>query len=214
MKIALGMILLIFITFTPLESSNAETISDCETWEFRIDCEPSGWMRFIIGEIAMATIMGIGLGYLFYYLSERNQKEIKKINDKIAKIIDDENKLKQNRKEIAAINLKNILNIILFNFDKLQKSVKLHNEKKHKEIEQEIIDYEDNIGLEIKRLRETLQISHDLFSGEFSQRALLFLNNLNPKFAIIINDKLEFDEKLYSAFDTLIKNLNSETKDI
>ena len=69
------------------------SVEDCSMFQITLDCDLSGWMKLIIGDIAIAASLALFLHYLAHRSNakiELNSKAIKKNSITIQKILTDQ----------------------------------------------------------------------------------------------------------------------------
>jgi len=89
----------------------------CGFFEFSQECDLSGWLHLIIGDMVIGALLAL----LFHHLSHRTQ-------NKLETIIESQEVLRIRRKDYAVQHLKNLFNTLLFTIGIINKSTSNFNE--------------------------------------------------------------------------------------
>ncbi len=86
-----------------VHSAFAATTPGCGFFDLAPECDLSGWLHLLMGDIAIGSIVGGLLELLFHRLSLRTQK-------KLETIIESQEAMRVRRKDYSAQHLKNLFN--------------------------------------------------------------------------------------------------------
>jgi len=92
----------------------------CGFFDLAAECDLSGWLHLLIGDIIIGSIVGGLLALLFHRLAHLNQK-------KLETIIESQENMRVRRKDYAAQHLKNLFNTLLFTIGVINKSTSNFN---------------------------------------------------------------------------------------
>ncbi len=84
-------------------------IEPCDPFHLTIDCDLSGWLGLLLGDM----LMGIGLAVLFYYLSSKNDEKIEGVRKNVFKIILEQAEIRHKQETYVIQFLKNNFGSIL-----------------------------------------------------------------------------------------------------
>ncbi len=116
--------LLVFAVFFSsiflVHSAFAAATPGCGFFDLAPECDLSGWLHLLIGDIIIGSAVGGLLALLFHRLASRAQK-------KLEIIIESEEKMRTRRKDYAAQHLKNLFNTLLFTIGVTNKSTSNFN---------------------------------------------------------------------------------------
>jgi len=103
-----------------VDSAFAAATPGCGFFDLSPECDLSGWLHLLIGDIIIGSIVGGILALLFHRLASRAQK-------KLEMIIESEENMRTRRKDYAAQHLKNLFNTLLFTIGVINKSTSNFN---------------------------------------------------------------------------------------
>jgi len=103
-----------------VHSAFAVVSEGCSIWDVNPECDLSGWMKLLLGDIVVGSIVGGILALLFHRLAHRTQK-------KLETIIESQENMRLRRKDYAAQHLKNLFNTLLFTIGVINKSTSNFN---------------------------------------------------------------------------------------
>ncbi len=92
----------------------------CGFFDLAPECDLSGWLHLLMGDILIGSIVGGLLALLFHRLAHRTQK-------KLETIIESQESMRLRRKDYAAQHLKNLFNTLLFTIGVINKSTSNFN---------------------------------------------------------------------------------------
>jgi len=116
--------LLVFAVFFSsiffVNSAFAAATPGCGFFDLAPECDLSGWLHLLMGDIIIGSIVGGLLALLFHRLALRTQK-------KLETIIESQENMRLRRKDYAAQHLKNLFNTLLFTIGVTNKSTSNFN---------------------------------------------------------------------------------------
>jgi len=108
--------LFVAITF-PIQTAFGAVSEGCGLWDVNPECDLSGWMKLLMGDIGVGAVLAMFLHFLSHRTTlklEQNGLELKKNGENIQKIIEAQETTKKARRDYAVQNLKNHLTTLLF----------------------------------------------------------------------------------------------------
>lgn len=87
----------------------------CGFFDLSPECDLSGWLHLLVGDIVIGSVVGGILALLFHRLAHRTQK-------KLEIIIESQENLRLRRKDYAVQHSKNLFNTLLFTIGAINKS--------------------------------------------------------------------------------------------
>jgi hypothetical protein len=108
--------LFVSITF-PIQTAFGAVSEGCGLWDVHLDCDLSGWMKLLMGDIGVGAILAVFLHVLAHRTTqklEKNGEELQKNSDNIQKLIEAQENVRKSRRDYAVQNLKNHLTTLLF----------------------------------------------------------------------------------------------------
>ncbi len=103
-----------------VDSAFAAATPGCGFFDLAPECDLSGWLHLLLGDIIIGSIVGGLLALLFHRLAKRAQK-------KLELIIESEENMRTRRKDYAAQHLKNLFNTLLFTIGVINKATSNFN---------------------------------------------------------------------------------------
>jgi len=117
-------LLLVFAVFFSsiffVHSAFGAATPGCGFFDLAPECDLSGWLHLLMGDILIGSIVGGLLALLFHRLAHRTQK-------KLETIIESQESMRLRRKDYAAQHLKNLFNTLLFTIGVINKSTSNFN---------------------------------------------------------------------------------------
>ena len=167
--------LLVFAVFFSsiflVHSAFAAATPGCEFFDLSPECDLSGWLHLLMGDILIGSIVGGLLALLFHRLAHRTQK-------KLETIIESQESMRLRRKDYAAQHLKNLFNTLLFTIGVINKSTSNFNlalaSETHKDERQylrekmlsELRSDEVQMGRVLQLIRNTIIASNDILEPD------------------------------------------------
>ena len=84
----------------------------CGFFDFRLECDLSGWMKLFVGDIGIAAVLAL----LLHTLAHRTQSKIKAL-------VNSEKVLRQRRRDYTVTTLKSLFNTVFFTIGIIQKTM-------------------------------------------------------------------------------------------
>ena len=220
MKLPLSIFLILFFSSTfSAHFAYGATSEGCGLFDIRSGCDLSGWMKLIMGDLAI----GAALALLLHYMSHRSNMKIdenititKENSKKIQKIIVAQEESRNRRKIYVVQTIKNHLSSILLCIGIINNFMKDSNvsdttstnllELKQKDLELKNLVY---------RSRSTLDLSIDIFDPLFIDQIEKFFTSIDqidlliPKTNTFPNYD-EIKEKIFKITIRLNESLESD----
>jgi len=143
----------------------------CGLFEVRVECDLSGWMKLIIGDISIAAVLAL----LLHTLAHHTQGKIKAL-------INSEKVLRQRRKDYTVTTLKSLFNTVFFTIGIIHKTMIGFNKEYIEETNKdqktwlrgimlaEIRAEEAKMGRMLQAVRTTLVTSSDILEPEVTEQ--------------------------------------------
>lgn len=207
-------ILFLSILFFSLTTSPvfAETTEGCGMFDLRLGCDLSGWMKLILGDLAIGAVLALLLHYLSHRSNikiEENSRIGKENSKQIEKIIVAQEDSRHRRKIYVIQTLKNHLGSILLCIGFVNKFLV---ESTDKDLDEKrlsnLIEQEKELKHLLQRSRVTLSLAIDIFDPLLIDQIEKFLDNMDlmdfSKFhAIEISDYEKFKDKILKITERL-----------
>lgn len=117
-------------------------------------CDLSTWMHLLLGEIGIA----VTTAFFLFYISEKHNKKLKEIIDRIEQIISDQEKVREDRQNYSIRVLKDYLASIKFNVEIINALIDEFNKTP-----KDASNTRKNINIKVKEVRELIsKIDHVL----------------------------------------------------
>ncbi len=212
--------MIVFVAFFSssffVNSAFAAATPGCGFLDLSPECDLSGWLHLLIGDIVIGSVIGGLLAFLFHRLAHRTQK-------KLAIITESQEVMRIRRKDYSVQHIKNLFNTLLFTVGIIKKSNTTFNHALASETRKEERLYirgnllselraeEAQMGRVIQLIRNTLISSNDIlepdlvdqidgtctFIGELSSREARDGTMVFPKYEVcklkirLLVDKLQ-----------------------
>jgi hypothetical protein len=199
--LSFSVILLVLSTDNALAASSDP---NCPLYGIDMDCDLSGWMKLLMGDIAVGAVLAMFL----HFLAHRQAK-------KTEIVIHNQESMRKRRQEFAVQTLRNHFTTLLFILGVMNKSLSKYNEggPDSSKFYDKIKNEESRIERIVQTIRNTLMYSNDALDPTFvnqvdsfctfSQRLLKEENDkiLMPKYEEGKKRILDLTEKL-KEFDS------------
>ncbi len=183
----------------------------CNMFEITFDCDLSGWMKLILGDIAIAATLAIFLHYLVHRSNtkiEENSNAIKSNSVAIQKIITEQEGIRKRRKIYVIQSLKNHFSSLLLcvgivnKFPDVSSNTLVERSKELESISQ--------------RIQNTLNLSIDVLDPMFVEQIEKFLTTVEQIAHNIQENKSWNYDSIKDNIAQMTKRLNkySDTDDI
>ena len=209
-----------------IHTAFAATTEGCGFFDLAAECDLTGWLHLLLGDILIGSVVGALLALLFHRLAHRAQK-------KLETIIESQEIMRLRRKDFSVLHLKNLFNTLIFTIGILNKSIYTFNLALASETRKdqrlyirenllsELRGEEAQVGRAIQLIRNTLISSNDViepdlvnqidgictFIGELSAREQKDGTMVFPKYKVCKEKIRLMIEKLqtYSAITHSLK---------
>ncbi len=108
----------LFVTITfPIQTAVGAVSEGCGLWDVNPECDLSGWMKLLLGDVGVGAILAVFLHVLAHRTTvklEKNGEALQKNSDNIQKLIEAQENTRKSRRDYAVQNLKNHLTTLLF----------------------------------------------------------------------------------------------------
>jgi len=167
--------LLVFAVFFSsiffVNSAFAAATPGCGFFDLAPECDLSGWLHLLLGDIIIGSIVGGLLALLFHRLAKRAQK-------KLELIIESEENMRTRRKDYAAQHLKNLFNTLLFTIGVINKAtsnfnlalaLETHKDERvylREKMLSELRSDEVQMGRVLQLIRNTIIASNDILEPD------------------------------------------------
>jgi len=167
--------LLVFAVFFSsiffVHSAFAAATPGCGFFDLRSECDLSGWLHLLMGDIVIGSVVGGLLALLFHRLANRAQK-------KLELIIESQENMRLRRKDYSAQHLKNLFNTLLFTIGVINKSTSNFNQTLASETRKDERAYlrekmlselrsdEVQMGRVLQLIRNTIIASNDILEPD------------------------------------------------
>jgi len=171
-------ILIFFMVFTFSNLAYGAVTEGCGLWDVKLECDLSGWMKLLMGDIAIGAFLAI----LLHYFAQKNSKQLELI-------VKDQEIMRTRRRIFSIESLKNNFTTLVFIYSIIETLVsdynKLENNKDDKR--KQISRNEEKLIRTISLIRDTVLFSSDVLKPEI-------VNEVN-ELCKLASDIIPIDEK-------------------
>jgi len=213
-------VVLFFTSTLSFHSAYATTTEGCELFDLSFECDLSGWMKLVMGDLAIGAVLALLLHYLSHRSNvkiEENTKIAKENSRAIQKIIVAQEESRNRRKIYVVQTLKNHFSSILLSIGLLNKIL---IDSVHQEIDNEKLSNLKQKQQELKNLvyrsRDTLALSIDIFDPLLIDQIEKFFVKLDQ--VDLLKSQLkefpnyeEFKEKIVHITQRLDESVETDT---
>ncbi len=171
---------------------------ECSIWDIKLECDLSGWMKLLMGDIAIGAFLAI----LLHYFSRKNNKLLESI-------ITEQENMRTRRKKFSVVSLKNDFTTLIFVYSVIDTLVaqynKMENDKDDKR--KQISHNEEKLVRVIGFIRDTVLFASDVLKPEIVNEVnelCKLASNTMP-----IDEKGELKLPNYSRLKTWIFDLSN-----
>ena len=188
----------------------------CDVLSLAFDCDLSGWMGLILGDMAIAASMALFLHYLAHRSNakiEQNSKAIKNNNIAIQKILTDQQDMKNRRQVYVIQSFKNEFSSLLLCIGIIHKSQDkpTHNEDSNQNnFGSQAMQGQKEIENILRRSQNTLNLSIDVLDPMLIDQIEQFLLIVEQQLLADLQNKKSFD---YKYFKNTIMHLTQRLND-
>lgn len=171
-------ILIIFIGFTSTNLAYAAITEGCGLWDFTLECDLSGWMKLLMGDIAIGAFLAI----LLHYFAQKNGK-------KLELIIKDQEMRRRRRRIFSIESLKNNFTTLVLIYSVIDTLMSQYNqiENNKDDKRKQISRNEEKLVRVIGLIRDTVLFASDVLEPEI-------VNEVN-ELCKLASDTIPIDEK-------------------
>jgi len=214
-----GLIFLITVFMSTtffIHSAFAASPEECNMFEITFGCDLSGWMKLILGDIAIAASLALLLHYLAHRSNvkiEQNSKAIKNNNVSIQKILTDQQDMKNRRQTYVIQSFKNQFSSLLLCIGiihKFQDKFISDKDVNQNNFEPKIMHGGKEIESILQRSRNTLNLSIDVIDPMLIDQIEQFTLLVEQKLLHDLQNKKSFDYEYFkNNIIQLTKRLNA-----
>jgi len=197
-----------FFTYSAFAASSDE----CNMFQVTFDCDLSGWMKLILGDIAIAASLALFLHYLAHRSNmkiEENSKAIKNNSESIQKILTNQQETRKRRQIYVIQSFKNHLGALLLCIGIINKFpenlVQNENNNQNDMFHKSIYKNKEFESI-LQRSQNTLNLSIDVIDPMLIEQIEQFLIIVEQKVSQNIQNKKPLD------YDNLKNNIMQLTK--
>ncbi len=171
-------ILIIFIGFTSTNLAYAAITEGCGLWDVTPECDLSGWMKLLMGDIAIGAFLAI----LLHYFTQKNGK-------KLELIINNQEMMRRRRRIFSIESLKNHFTTLVFIYSIIDTLMSQYNkiENNKDDKRKQISRNEEKLVRVIGLTRFTVLFASDVLEPEI-------VNEVN-ELCNLASDTIPIDEK-------------------
>lgn len=191
-------ILSIFMISTFSNLAYGSITEDCGFWDVTFECDLSGWMKLLLGDIAIGAFLAI----LLHYFAQKNGKRLESI-------IKEQENMRTRRRDFSIVSLKNDFTTLVFIYSIIDTLISQYNktDADKDEIRNQISRNEEKIFRVVGVIRDTVLFASDVLKPEI-------VTEVN-EFCKLASDSMPIDEKgnlkvpNYSRLKTWIFDLSN-----
>ncbi|AJZ76217.2 hypothetical protein [Candidatus Nitrosotenuis cloacae] len=194
---------------------------ECGLWDMKSECDLSGWIGLIVGDIGVAVFLSV----LLYFLAQRsnakleqNSVEIRKNSEEIQKIVRAQELLRITRKDHAVKSFKSHIAILLFVIEIINKLITNYNTTTEQKsvLYAKIKGEEERLARITQNLKNTITYASDTLDPVLLDQLDGFCTFVSQPNIIEKDGNLEFSkyEKSKRKIDEVVKKLANITNSI
>ncbi len=133
-------------------------ISDgCGLWDVNFDCDLSGWMKLVLGDLAIGAFLAL----LLHYFAQKNSKLLESI-------IKEQEAMRTKRRVFSIVSLKNDFTSLIFIYSVIDNLINQYNknETDKDEKRKQIARNEEKLVRVIGLIRDTVLFANDVLNPE------------------------------------------------
>ncbi len=214
-KVYIGSLLLfsLFVSSTFLMHTAFAAVSEgCGLWDIKPECDLSGWMKLIMGDILVGALLALFL----HVLAHRTTLKLEANGKEIQKILDAQEAVRKARRDYAVQNLKNHLTTLLFVLGIMNRLTINYNSATDQKsvIYTKIRGEEERMARILQNARNTIVYSSDTLDPTLVNQLDGVCTFVSQSGIIEKEGKLEFTkyEKSRTKIDEVSKKLQSITE--
>lgn len=149
-----------------------EDIPRCSILEFDPKCSPSGWMSFLMGEVAIAVIIAV----ILFRLQNKTESKIANAVCEIQKIVHDHEEARKRNLIFVTQALKNYFSVILMIAGLMNRS--LVKAETYEDVPANIRDKQKDLVMAAEHANGVLNLAVQTMDPLFSEQLRRFLNKV------------------------------------
>jgi len=196
-----------------IHTASAVVSEGCGLWDVNPECDLSGWMKLLMGDIGVGAFLAVFL----HVLAHRSKVKLEENGRQIQKIVESQESIRKARRDYAVQNIKNHMTTLLFVVGILNRLIINYNS----ETEQQSVVYgkikgeEERMARIIQNMRNTIVYSSDTLDPTFVNQLDGVCTFVGQSGITEKDGKLEFPkyEKNRRKIDVITKKLQSITEE-
>ncbi|MCH9041666.1 MAG: hypothetical protein IIB80_05875 [Thaumarchaeota archaeon] len=196
-------ILIIFVVFSFSKLAYASVTEGCGIWDIKLECDLSGWMKLLMGDIAIGAFLAV----LLHYFATKNGKQLE--------LIVKEQEIMRTRRRIFSVEtLKNNFTTLIFIYSIIDTLIFQYNKKESNKDDkrQQISRNEEKLTRTISLIRDTVLFSSDILKPEIVNEVNELCKLASDTISTFENDKLVLPN--YKRLKTWIFDLSNNLDDL
>ena len=196
-----------------IHTASAVVSEGCGLWDVNPECDLSGWMKLLMGDIGVGAFLAV----LLHVLAHRSKVKLEENGREIQKIVESQESIRKARRDYAIQNIKNHMTTLLFVVGILNRLIINYNSA----TEQQSVVYgkikgeEERMARIIQNMRNTIVYSSDTLDPTFVNQLDGVCTFVGQSGITEKDGKLEFPkyEKNRRKIDVITKKLQSITEE-
>ena len=197
------LVLGIFMIFTFSNLAYGSISEQCSMWDVNLECDLSGWMKLLLGDIAIGAFLAI----LLHYFAQKNSKLLESI-------IKDQESMRTKRRIFSTVSLKNDFTALIFIYSVIDTLINQYNkmESDKDETRKQISRNEEKLVRTIGIIRDTVLFASDVLKPEIVNEVNELCKLASDTIPVYDKDKLKLPN--YSRLKTWIFDLSNVLSDL
>jgi len=195
-----------------INTAFAAVTEGCGLWDVRPECDLSGWMKLLMGDVGV----GAALAMFLHILAHSHNVKLEKNAKEIQKILDAQEAVRKARRDYAVQNLKNHLTTLLFVLGIINRLTINYNSATEQKsvVYTKIKGEEERMARILQNARNTIVYSSDTLDPTLVNQLDGVCTFVGQSGIIEKEGKLEFTkyEKSRRKIDEVTKKLQSITE--
>ena len=175
----------------------------CGMWDVKLECDLSGWMKLLMGDIAIGAFLAI----LLHYFAQKNGKQLELI-------VKEQENMRTRRRIFSIESLKNNFTTLIFIYSIIDTLIFQYNKKESNKDDkkQQISRNEEKLTRTIGSIRDTVLFSSDVLKPEIVNEVNELCKLASDTISTFENDKLVLPH--YKRLKTWIFELSNNLGDL
>ena len=193
----------IFLIFTFSNLAYGSISENCGLWDVTFECDLSGWMKLLLGDIAIGAFLAI----LLHYFAQKNNKLLESI-------IKEQEKMRTKRRKFCVVSLKNDFTSLIFIYSVIDTLITQYNKMDNNkdETKKQISHNEEKLVRTIGIIRDTVLFASDVLKPEIVNEVNELCKLASDTLPVYDKDKLVLPN--YSRLKTWIFDLSNHLSDM